>query len=92
MLQDLELPDRSAKRLALLEVARTQGVRAMAQTWVQGMVHPKRLQDAGVPVIYRCYDSLAHGFTAFTGAVPAADEACREIAGLVRDAYAERRA
>nr|WP_315495669.1 alpha/beta hydrolase [uncultured Rhodoferax sp.] len=38
----------AAKRLALLEVARTQGVRAMAQTWVQGMVHPERLQDAAL--------------------------------------------
>ncbi len=36
----------AAKRYELLEVARTQGVRAMAQTWVQGMVHPARLQDA----------------------------------------------
>lgn len=34
------------KRQALLEVARTRGVRAMAQTWVQGMVHPRRLDDA----------------------------------------------
>ena len=39
-----------------------------------------------MPVPYRCYDSLAHGFTAFTGAVPAADKACREIAELVRNA------
>eukprot|EP01031_Cornospumella_fuschlensis_P010959 gene10959-13402_t len=38
----------AAKRHALLEVARTQGVRAMAQTWVQGMVHPDRLQDAAL--------------------------------------------
>lgn len=36
----------AAKRHALLEVARSQGVRAMAQVWVQGMVHPQRLQDA----------------------------------------------
>jgi acetyl esterase/lipase len=52
----------------------------------QGECYAKRLQDAGVPVIYRCYDSLAHGFTAFTGAIPAADTACREIAGFVRQA------
>ncbi len=51
----------------------------------QGECYAKRLKDAGVPVIYRCYDSLAHGFTAFTGAVPAADIACREVAGLVRE-------
>lgn len=38
----------AAKRHTLLEVARNQGVRAMAQTWVQGMVHPDRLQDAAL--------------------------------------------
>jgi len=53
----------------------------------QGECYAKRLKDAGVPVIYRCYDSLAHGFTAFTGAIPTADTACREIAGFVRQAY-----
>ena len=52
----------------------------------QGECYAKRLKDAGVPVIYRCYDSLAHGFTAFTGAIPAADTASREIAGFVRQA------
>ena len=51
----------------------------------QGEAYARALQGAGVPVVYRCYDSLAHGFTAFTGAVPCADVACREIAGLVRE-------
>ncbi|WP_304168305.1 alpha/beta hydrolase [Phenylobacterium aquaticum] len=51
----------------------------------QGEAYAKRLRDAGAPTVYRCYDSLAHGFTAFTGAVPCADVACREIAGLVRE-------
>ncbi|HEY9219844.1 MAG TPA: alpha/beta hydrolase, partial [Phenylobacterium sp.] len=51
----------------------------------QGEAYARRLREAGVPVAYRCYDHLAHGFTAFTGAVPAADLACREIAGLVRE-------
>ena len=50
----------------------------------QGEAYAKRLKDAGVPVTYRCYDTLTHGFTAMTGVVPAADVACREIAGLVR--------
>ena len=57
----------------------------------QGDAYARALKAAGVPVRYRGYDSLCHAFTAFTGAVPAADEACREIAGLVRDAIAERR-
>jgi acetyl esterase/lipase len=50
----------------------------------QGEAYARLLKAAGVPVVYRCYDALAHGFTAFTGAIPAADVACREIAGLVR--------
>lgn len=33
------------KRMALLHIAQTQGVRAMAREWVQGMVHPDRLTD-----------------------------------------------
>jgi pimeloyl-ACP methyl ester carboxylesterase len=33
------------KRMALLSLAEDQGVRVMAQEWVQGMVHPDRLVD-----------------------------------------------
>ena len=50
----------------------------------QGEAYARRLRAAGTPVVYRCYDHLVHGFAAFTGVVPAADIACREIAGLVR--------
>ena len=34
-----------AGRMALLEVAQKQGVRAMGKEWVKGMVHPDRLSD-----------------------------------------------
>jgi acetyl esterase len=54
----------------------------------QGEAYARRLGEAGVAVTYRCYDHLAHAFTAFTGAVPAADAACREIAALTRAAFA----
>ena len=54
----------------------------------QGELYARALRAAGTPVAYRCYDSLAHSFTAFTGAVPAADAACREIAGLARASLA----
>jgi acetyl esterase/lipase len=56
----------------------------------QGEAYARKLKAAGVPVVYRCYDSLAHGFTAFTGAVPCADTACREVAGLVREGFEGR--
>jgi len=52
----------------------------------QGEAYARRLKECGTPVVYRCYDGLSHGFTAFTGVVPAADRACREIAGLAREA------
>lgn len=38
--------DERAGRLALLATARAQGMRAMARTWVQPMVHPERRADA----------------------------------------------
>lgn len=41
--------EEARKRQALLDVARRDGVRAMACQWVQGMVHPDRLQD--VPLL-----------------------------------------
>jgi acetyl esterase len=56
----------------------------------QGEAYARRLKAAGVATVYRCYDGLAHAFTAFTGAVPAADVACREIAGLVREGFEGR--
>ena len=37
-----------AGRMALLEVARTNGVRAMCGEWLKGMVHPARLNDAAL--------------------------------------------
>lgn len=40
--------EEAAKRQALLDIARHDGVRAMAQQWVLGMVHPERLRDAAL--------------------------------------------
>ena len=51
----------------------------------QGGQYADKLRAAGDAVAYRCYGQLVHGFAAFTGVVPAADIACREIAGLVRE-------
>jgi pimeloyl-ACP methyl ester carboxylesterase len=48
----------ATKRYQLLEVARTQGVRAMAQKWVQGMVHPERLKDS--VLVEAVIDMFAH--------------------------------
>jgi acetyl esterase/lipase len=46
----------------------------------EGAAYAQRLEAAGVPVVYRCYEHLCHGFTAMSGAVPAAGDALQEIA------------
>jgi pimeloyl-ACP methyl ester carboxylesterase len=38
----------AAKRHALLDIARSEGMRAMGERWASGMVHPERLQDAAL--------------------------------------------
>ena len=53
----------------------------------QGEIYAHRLQDAGVPALYRCYEPLVHGFIGFTGLVKAADIAAREVAGMVRQGF-----
>lgn len=50
----------------------------------QGEAYADKLRVAGVRTTYRCYDRLAHAFTAMTGTVPAARRACEEIARDVR--------
>jgi acetyl esterase/lipase len=45
----------------------------------QGRDYAEALKIAGVPVIYRCYEHLAHGFTAMSGAIPGAKTALFEI-------------
>ena len=37
-----------------------------------------------MPVIYRCYETLSHSFTAFSVVVPAAKKALHEIAAEVK--------
>ena len=46
----------------------------------EGEAFASRLESAGVPVTFRCFDSLPHSFTAMSGAIPAARRALEEIA------------
>lgn len=57
----------------------------------EGVAYAERLRGAGVPVTYECFDALAHAFTAFMGAVPAADAACCKIAEETNRALREAR-
>lgn len=51
-------------RMALLAVAQTQGVRAMAKVWAQGMVHPDRLSDNALmdDILHMFAQKNAHDF------------------------------
>ena len=53
----------------------------------EGDEYAQRLEAAGVDVIHKRYDSLAHAFTAFTAMSPGSKAACLEIAGFVREMY-----
>jgi pimeloyl-ACP methyl ester carboxylesterase len=50
-----------AGRLALLKIAREQGMRAMAQEWAKGMVHPDRI---GSPLFKEVLDMFDRGSAA----------------------------
>jgi acetyl esterase/lipase len=53
----------------------------------QGEAYARRLIDARVPTVYRCYDNLAHGFLGFTGVAPAARLAADEVVELAREGF-----
>jgi len=46
-----------AERMGYVEIAQTQGMRAMARAWLQKMVHPSRLADA--PLVEAIVEMLA---------------------------------
>jgi acetyl esterase len=56
----------------------------------QGSAYGGLLRAAGVAAEVTSYASLAHGFTAYTGAVPAAEKACRDIAARVAATYRQQ--
>lgn len=79
---DVRLSPAAAKSLAELAPALvfTAGFDPLVD---QGDAYAARLAQDGVDVVHKRFESLAHGFTAFTGGIPAADAACREIARAV---------
>ena len=76
--------DETAKRQALLHLAQTQGVAAMARQWVQGMVQPARLADAALVdgiVAMMARKTAAH-FAAQVSALLARPDAAPVLASL----------
>lgn len=76
------------KRQALLDLAEQQGVAAMARTWVQGMVHPDRLNDSVLieAIVAMFARQTAAHFAAQIRALlarPDASETLKSIAGPV---------
>ncbi len=55
----------------------------------EGDEYAARLKAAGVPVMHKRYDTLAHAFTAFTYISPGSRVACSEIAVMVHDMFAK---
>jgi acetyl esterase len=54
----------------------------------EGRAYAERLREAGVPVAYRCYDGLVHGFISLTGGIAAAHGAASDAAAALRRVFA----
>jgi acetyl esterase len=52
----------------------------------EGKAYADRLRDAGVPVRYKCYPSLFHGFFSASGGIEAARSTLVEAAAALREA------
>lgn len=55
----------------------------------EGDEYAARLKAAGVPVMHKRFDNLAHAFTAFTFLSPGSRAACKETAEMVHDMFAK---
>jgi acetyl esterase/lipase len=54
----------------------------------EGAEYAKKLREAGVPVEYKCYEGLIHGFMGMQKAVEPARKAVEEAAAALRGAFA----
>jgi acetyl esterase len=53
----------------------------------EGKAYADRLQAAGVPVTYRCYEGMIHGFYRLAGEIGNAHQALDEAAESLRTAF-----
>ena len=53
----------------------------------EGADYARRLQQAGVKVIYRCYEGTIHGFISFAAAIDKGRQAIAETSVLMRSAF-----
>lgn len=54
----------------------------------EGKAYAERLRAAGVPVEYRCYDGMIHGFVTMTRALDAANRALDDCGAALKTAFA----
>jgi len=50
----------------------------------EGEAYARRLKEAGVPVIYKCYPGMIHPFFSLSGVIPQAFEAIDQVAAKIR--------
>jgi acetyl esterase len=55
----------------------------------EGAAYAAKLREAGVPVQYRCYEGLIHGFMGMAKVVEPARQALEDAAAALRTAFAE---
>lgn len=58
----------------------------------EGAAYARRLQEAGVPTTYSCYDGMIHGFFGMPAVLDKAKRAVAEAAAALREAFITRAA
>ena len=54
----------------------------------EGEAYAKRLQEAGIPTTYKCYEPFVHAFLHMNDSVPAVEDALQEISGVIKKGLA----
>jgi acetyl esterase len=57
----------------------------------EGKAYADRLEAAGVPVTYTCYDGMVHGFVSMAGAIDAGHTAIAEAAAVLKRVFSPPR-
>lgn len=52
----------------------------------EGELYAQRLKEAGIPVTYKCYESMIHAFLHMNDSVPAVETALQELGGVLKEA------
>jgi acetyl esterase len=96
---DHYVPDASRRADPYVSPLRAPDLRSVAPAYIavggydplldEAVAYARRLRDAGVQVVFKCYASLIHGFMSMPKAIPSTAKVIAEVIGDVRTLVAD---